>query len=247
MTWTAARAMWLKTFDTVSHNTLIHKLRKRRIHEWTVKWIKNWQSSEGCDQWLRSCSCRPVASGVSQGTVLGPVLFNISIKNLNEQTDCTHSKFAEPPFSETWTGLKVRQRSFNRGKCRVLHLGKNNYTDQQVTWGAGGCEERGQCQGRSWCVIRTREVRFKLKVWLRLDVRKKFFTQKQGVQLNKLDHKTLQQWSSTAPWAASGRVPPADQGKWSFPSIHRWWGRHLGYWSSSEFSPDKEKEAQPSG
>lgn len=42
-------------------------------------------------------------------------------------------------------------------------------------------------------MIRTREVRFKLKVWLRFDVRKKFFTQKQGVQLNKLDHKALQQ------------------------------------------------------
>jgi len=49
--------------------------------------------------------------------------------------------------------------------------------------GAGSCAERRQYQGSSWCVVRIREIGFKLKdERLRLDVRKKFFTQKQVVQ-----------------------------------------------------------------
>jgi len=31
-----------KAFDTVSHNTLIGKLRKSGLYEWSVRWIENW-------------------------------------------------------------------------------------------------------------------------------------------------------------------------------------------------------------
>jgi len=30
------------SFDTVSRNILVGKLRKCRINEWTVRWIENW-------------------------------------------------------------------------------------------------------------------------------------------------------------------------------------------------------------
>jgi hypothetical protein len=135
-----------KAFDSVPHQRLLNKCRSYGLGEEVVIWLASYLGGRRqrvtldgqYSEWV------PVRSGVPQGSVLGPILFNLYTNDLDEWLTSIILKYADDAkimatvddiesctviqedlqkvdsWSETW------QMQLNPKKCKVMHIGQKN-------------------------------------------------------------------------------------------------------------------------
>ncbi|CAM4453019.1 unnamed protein product [Caretta caretta] len=135
-----------KALDTMPHGELLVKLDKMGINRKIERWIKNWLKGRlqrvllkgGLSGW------REVTSGVPQGSVLGPILFNLFITDLGTKSGSVLIKFADDTklggianlekdrdtlqedLDDLVNWSNSNRMKLNSEKCKVMHLGINN-------------------------------------------------------------------------------------------------------------------------
>jgi len=141
-------------------------IRKCGIDNRTVRRTVNWLTGRVQRAMIRSAESvwRPITS-VHQGLVLDLIMFSILINDLDEGIESTVGKFVDDTklrqvvdTPEGCAAIKLEldkmkslaERNlvrFNKGRCRVLHLGRNN----DMHWHRlGAYLMEGALQKRMW-------------------------------------------------------------------------------------------------
>ncbi|KAK4828449.1 hypothetical protein QYF61_026674 [Mycteria americana] len=135
-----------KAFDAVPHSILLDRFSSCGMSRYTVRWVKKWLNGRAQRVAVNGATAgwQPVTGSVPQGSILGPVLFNIFIHDMEAGVECTIRKFADDTklgaAVDSLEGQEALQGDLNRlehwaiingmklnkNKCQILYLGWSN-------------------------------------------------------------------------------------------------------------------------
>uniref|UniRef100_K7F0D5 Reverse transcriptase domain-containing protein n=1 Tax=Pelodiscus sinensis TaxID=13735 RepID=K7F0D5_PELSI len=156
-----------KTFNKVPCQRLLSKVSyhgiRGKVLSWTDNWLKDRQQRIGING--QFSEWREVTYGVPQRSILGPILFNLFINDLEKGVNSEAATFAddtkllkivktkadseELQKDPTKLGDWARrwQMNFNIDKCKVMQIGKNNPNTTYKKMGTNLAITTGE---RSW-------------------------------------------------------------------------------------------------
>ena len=134
-----------RAFDSVSHPKLLHKLQNYGIDGNLLFWISSFLTGRRQSVKIGSSFSKfsPVSSGVPQGSVLGPILFNLFVNDITDNLDNTTTSkmfaddikiYSEFDTNTTTCNLQTHldliykwssiwQLTISQPKCNILFLG----------------------------------------------------------------------------------------------------------------------------
>ena len=120
----------------MQHQRLLLKLNAHGIGDGIIDWIEQWLTDRKQRVVVNGevSNWKSVLSGVTQGSVLGPLLVLIYINDLDNNITSNVLRFSDDDKQHLQNDLKKLvkwsekwQMLFNFGKCKCLHTGHGNF------------------------------------------------------------------------------------------------------------------------